>query len=183
MQYHIFSFWVLSLFEFLRCFNLSFWGMSQFDWLCFDFLFVNKDFVKKKKIVNFFVKKVFLWKFLYWWKESLSLGRFQGHKPLGFWPWNFLRTTFTRIPPRILYILYHSRSIKPQNKLCIHLDVPISFYFQYKWPIKSCLFHLIPARYDHNRRFNGVFFWKLSLTKVSFKHTQNVFQDIPESPN
>ena len=28
-----------------------------------------------------------------------------------------------------------------------------------------------------------VFFWKPSLTKVCFKHTKNVFQDIPESPN
>ena len=27
-------------------------------------------------------------------------------------------------------------------------------YFQYKWPYRSCLFHLIPARCDHDHRFN-----------------------------
>ena len=60
-------------------------------------------------------------------------------------------------------------SIKPQNKLCINLEVPISYYFQYKWPYRSCLFHLIPARYDHNHRFNG-FFLPLPLTiHVQFK--------------
>ena len=72
-------------------------------------------------------------------------------------------------------------SIKPQNKLCIKLEASILDYFQYKLPYRSCLFHLIPARYDHDHRFNG--FFKPSITKVGFKHTQNVFQDIPESPN
>ena len=49
-------------------------------------------------------------------------------------------------------------SIKPQNKLCIKLEVSIPDYLQYKCPYRSCLFHLIPARYDHDHRFNGFFF-------------------------
>ena len=37
-------------------------------------------------------------------------------------------------------------------------------------PYRSCLFHLIPARYDHDHRFNG-FFLKPFITKVCFTHT------------
>ena len=62
--------------------------------------------------------------------------------------------------------------IKPQNKLCINLEVPISYYFQYKWPYRSCLFHLIPARYDHDHRFNGFF--------VEAFSTQSLFQTYPK---
>ena len=62
--------------------------------------------------------------------------------------------------------------IKPQNKLCINLEVPISYYFQYKWPYRSCLFHLIPARYDHDHRFNGAF--------VEAFSTQSLFQTYPK---
>ena len=38
--------------------------------------------------------------------------------------------------------------IKPQNTLCISLEVPISYYFQYKSPYRSCLFHLILLEYE-----------------------------------
>ena len=42
------------------------------------------------------------------------------------------------------------------------------------WPYRSCLFHLVLARYDHDHRFNGFF--------VEAFSTQSLFQDIPGYP-
>ena len=47
-----------------------------------------------------------------------------------------------------LYLVVYS--IKPKNKLCNYLEVPISYYFQYKWSYRSSIFHLNPAWYDHD---------------------------------
>ena len=73
----------------------------------------------------------------------------QGRGVRGWWShlWGFFSMLQTKL----------FGSIKPPKKLCINLEVPISYYFQYMWPYRSCLFHPILARYDHDHRFNRAF--------------------------
>ena len=52
------------------------------------------------------------------WEEEKAEGTGGDHTPLGFF--------FSMLQTQLF------GSIKPQNKLCINLEVPISDYFQYK---------------------------------------------------